>query len=83
MLIGGTNKKKTVRYQLDVTARDDVVKHSHIWLATCDHVMSLLWNTCMAGRIHPTCSLAKPAAVFLVAASQEIAARNKGVYLSH
>jgi len=24
MLIGGTNKKKTVRYELDVTARDDV-----------------------------------------------------------
>lgn len=26
MLIGGTNKKKTVRYQLDVTAQDDVVR---------------------------------------------------------
>lgn len=26
MLIGGTNRKKTVRYELDVTARDDVVR---------------------------------------------------------
>ena len=25
MLVGGTNKKKTVRYELDVTAKDDVV----------------------------------------------------------
>jgi hypothetical protein len=25
MLVGGTNKKKTVRYELDVTARDDTV----------------------------------------------------------
>ena len=25
MLVGGTNKKKTVRYQLDVTAKDDTV----------------------------------------------------------
>ena len=24
MLVGGTNKKKTVRYELDVTARDTV-----------------------------------------------------------
>lgn len=25
MLVGGTNKKKTVRYEMDVTAKDDVV----------------------------------------------------------
>ena len=27
MLVGGTNKKKTVRYELDVTAKDNVVSN--------------------------------------------------------
>ena len=27
MLVGGTNKKKTVRYELDVTAKDSVVSN--------------------------------------------------------
>jgi len=30
MLVGGTNKKKTVRYELDVTARDDTVSSDAI-----------------------------------------------------
>ena len=32
MLVGGTNKKKTVRYQLDVTAKDDTVSVAHLQL---------------------------------------------------
>lgn len=37
MLIGGTNKKKTVRYELDVTARDDVVRRFRFCVASLQY----------------------------------------------
>ena len=37
MLIGGTNRKKTVRYQLDVTAQDDVVRQFCFCVASLCH----------------------------------------------
>ena len=43
MLVGGTNKKKTVRYELDVTAKDSVV-------SSVTSVMSLAHNSAL---LHP------------------------------
>ena len=37
MLVGGTNKKETVRYELDVTAKDSVVSNRYPFISVAHY----------------------------------------------